>query len=345
MKYLVTGGAGFIGSHIVSVLLQRGHRVVVVDDLFSGYVHNLSDVADELGFARSKSGTVWGIGEATNLELLQTSILDSHAYRSALDGVHAVFHQAAIASVPRSFLDPAATLRVNIEGTSRLLEACREAGVKRLVMAGSSSVYGDTPTLPKIETMTPTPLSPYALSKLAGEELLAIWHREYGIKTVALRYFNVFGPRQDPASDYAAVIPKFVACMLDGRSPLIFGDGTQSRDFTYIDNVVAANLLAANVDDLGAATDDAAGQAINIGVGESATLLDLVAALNDYLGTHIEPEFTARRAGDVQHSMAAIDRATELIGYEPRMSFRDGLARTADWYVERRNGEIRVARA
>ena len=329
MRYLVTGGAGFIGSHLVASLLRRGDEVVVLDDLSSGKQDNLGMVQDEVE------------GSSRRLHFVQGSILDREILREVVDGVAAVFHQAAIPSVPRSFEDPASTLRVNIEGTAMLLEVGRQAGVGRVVMASSSSVYGDTPTLPKHEEMPLTPMSPYAMSKLALEQLASMWSKQHGIETVAFRYFNVFGPRQDPASAYAAVVPRFVTRMLEGKSPIIFGDGRHSRDFTYIDNAIAANLLGAGLDPStvvgGAASKGATaaafGTAMNVGIGERYSLLDLVGTLNEILGTSITPVFEDPRPGDVRHSHAAIDRATELIGYRPVVSFRDGLERTVAWFA------------
>ena len=320
MKYLVTGGAGFIGSHIVEELLRRGHEVVVVDNLASGR-------RDNLDAARRDAGA-----SAARLRFLQTDLLELEAWAEQLAGVSAVFHQAAIASVPRSFADPAETVRVNIEGTARLLEACRRRNVRRVVLASSTAVYGDALALPTPEDTHPAPLSPYATSKLAGEQLLAMWVQEFGLQAVPLRYFNVFGARQDPASDYAAVIPKFITRMVSGRPPRIFGDGRQSRDFVHVEDVVAANLAAAGV--TGEPKEAAWGRPINVGCGRSATLLDLVAALNDVLGTDLQPEFAPPRPGDVRASMASIERARELLGYEPRVSFREGLARTVAWYAE-----------
>lgn len=327
MKYVVTGGAGFIGSHLTAALLKRGHDVVVVDNLFSGKRENLDDVRATLRAATP--GT---------LTFVEGDILDRALMEGALEGARAVFHQAAIASVPRSFAEPAPSLRANIEGTATLLEACRAQGVRRFVMASSSSLYGDTPTLPKHEGMAPTPLSPYALSKLADEHLLSIWNRQYGMETVGLRYFNVFGPRQDPNSEYAAVVPKFITRMLAGQRPLIYGDGQQSRDFTFIDNAVQANLHAAGVTGPEASGGPfrAGGQAMNIGIGDRYTLLNVVAALNDILGTDLAPEHAPPRVGDVRDSLAAIDRARELIGYAPAVDFRQGLERTAAWFQERR---------
>ncbi len=329
MKYVVTGGAGFIGSHITEALLRRGHDVVVIDNLFSGTRDNLDDACASAGA---------GAGDLT---LLTADILDQTAVHTAVEGAEGLFHQAAIASVPRSFDDPTSTLRVNVEGTATLLDACRRQGVGTVVMASSSSVYGDSATMPKHEEMPLEPLSPYALSKCAGERLLAIWARHYGLRTVALRYFNIFGPRQDPASDYAAVVPSFILRMLDGLPPIINGDGRQSRDFTFVENAVRANLLAAGIDPEGgdAATDDARDTAVNIGVGDRYTLLELVDCLNAILGTSLEPEFAPARVGDVRDSQAAIERAHETLGYAPRVAFRDGLERTVAWHVERFAGQ------
>ena len=330
-RYLVTGGAGFIGSHVVAALLGRGHDVAVIDDLSSGKRDNLEAAQSDAG----------GSG---HLDFIEGSILDDEALARAIGGVDAVLHQAAIPSVPRSFADPAATLRANVEGTTCVLEACRKAGVRRIVMASSSSVYGDTPTLPKEESMPPSPMSPYALSKLTAEQVAEILAGTYGLQIYALRYFNVFGPRQDPTSQYSAAIPKFISAMLAGESPTIYGDGMQSRDFTFIDNGVSANLLAAGIEGAqsgeraaasapgGGGDEKAAGfcQAINIGAGDRFTVLDLIGALNDILGTGIEPEHTDRRPGDVRHSHASIDKARDLIGYGPLVEFEEGLRHTVN---------------
>ena len=330
-RYLVTGGAGFIGSHVVSALLARGQEVAVIDDLSSGKRDNVEAAQSEAG-------------GSSHLDFIEGSILEDEALARAVDGVDAVLHQAAIPSVPRSFADPAATLRTNVEGTTRVLEACRKAGVRRIVMASSSSVYGDTPTLPKEESMSPSPMSPYALSKLTGEHVAEILANTYGLQIYALRYFNVFGPRQDPTSQYSAVVPKFITAMLADGSPTIYGDGMQSRDFTFIDNVVSANLLAAGIEAVegggraagnvpgGGGDEEAAGfcHAINIGAGGCFTVLDLIGALNDILGTGIEPEHTDGRPGDVRHSHASIDKARDLIGYEPLVEFAEGLRHTVN---------------
>ena len=326
-RCLVTGGAGFIGSHITRALLRAGHDVTVLDDLSSGRRENLEDVLfDDDGSLAAK------------LRFIEGSIVDDDAVDDAIEGATVVFHQAAIPSVPRSFANPAATLRANVEGTSRVLEACRRHGVLRFVFASSSSVYGDTPTLPKREEMPPCPLSPYALSKLAGEHLCDMYAREYGITTVALRYFNVFGPRQDPTSQYAAVVPNFICRMLAGDRPRVYGDGEQSRDFTYVDNVVAANLLAAGLQPAGGAAhgspdgQDAASLVVNVGAGGRHTLLRLIEALNEILDQHIEPTFADPRPGDVRHSHAAIDKAARHLGYDPEVTFEEGLDRTVAWF-------------
>jgi UDP-glucose 4-epimerase len=319
-RYLVTGGAGFIGSHIVEALLQRGHEVVVLDDLSTGRSENLEEAV----------GGVTG-----RLRFIESSLLDTDALTEAVTGVDAVLHQAAIPSVPRSFADPVATMRANVEGTTSLLNVCQKVGVRRVAMASSSSLYGDTPTLPKDESMRPSPMSPYALSKLAAEQAGAIFARTYGMEVYALRYFNVFGPRQDPTSQYSAVIPKFITLMHAGKAPTIYGDGEQSRDFTYVDNVVRANLLAAGVEG-DAGGNDGSFHALNIGCGERFSLLDLVAALNELMGLGITAEHADPRAGDVRHSHAAIDQAHEVLGYEPSVDFREGLSRTVEYFTGHR---------
>jgi len=327
MKFVVTGGAGFIGSHVALRLASQGNDVVVYDNLYSGKLGNVDQIRAELPE---------GVG---SLEFFEADILDPDALTAALEGSTAVFHQAAVASVPRSFADPAASLRANVEGTVRVLECCRAAGMKTVVLASSSSLYGDTPTLPKHEGMPRRPMSPYALSKAVDEQLLEMWTATYGMRTVGLRYFNIFGPRQDPNSEYAAVVPRFITRMLAGQSPTIYGDGKQSRDFTFVDNAVAANLLAAGLDPSTGQVIDQPREpgfvALNIGIGERYTLLDLVAMLNEILGTVIEPVFEPVRVGDVRHSQAAIDAAREHLGYEPEVSFRAGLERTVEWFATR----------
>lgn len=305
--FLVTGGAGFIGSHIVHALVAGGHTVRVLDDLSTGHLYNLEDVCDSVDFVRG-------------------SLTDSAAVARAVEGVDFVIHQAAIPSVPRSVSDPVTTNAANIDGTLNLLVAARDAGVKRLVYASSSSIYGDTPTLPKDETMPPHPKSPYALQKLTAEEYCRLFWEQYGLQTVMLRYFNVFGPRQDPTSQYTGVIAKFATALLSGERPIIFGDGLTSRDFTYVDNNVRANLLAC------VAPDAAAGQAMNVAVGDRITLLELLDGMQHLLGTNLEPIFAPEREGDVKHSQADIGKARLLLGYEPIATFAEGLEATVAWY-------------
>ena len=329
-RCLVTGGAGFIGSHLVATLLARGDDVVVLDDLSSGKRENLDAAAADAVEATFSAAT------RERLEFVDGSLLDEAALAAAIDGVDAVLHQAAIPTVPRSFADPASTLRANVEGTARLLEACRRSGIRRIVMASSSSVYGDTPTLPKHESMPPAPLSPYALSKLAGEQAGSIFVRTYALEVYALRYFNVFGPRQDPNSEYAAVVPRFITRMLAGEPPVIFGDGFQSRDFTFVSDVVAANLAALD------APPGACFHALNIGANGRHTLLELVAILREILGVELAPEHTDPRPGDVRDSYAAIDKAREVLGYAPAVSFEEGLQRTAAEEISRQRGRLKA---
>jgi len=311
--FLVTGGAGFIGSHIVEALVRRGERVVVLDNFSTGRRQNLEAAL------RPRASV------APEPDVIEGDIRDKSAVRRALRGVTHVLHQAALPSVQRSVEDPTSSHDVNASGTLHLLVASREAGVKRFVYASSSSAYGDNPVLPKVETMTTSPLSPYAVSKLAGEHYCRVFHGLYGLETVALRYFNVFGPRQDPTSQYAAVVPNFVTAVLAGRAPIIYGDGLQSRDFTFIDNVVQANLDACT-------RPEAGGQSINIAAGEQNSLLQLLEQLGSVLGSKPDPEFRPARAGDVRHSYADVSKARQLLGYAPAVNFRDGLARTVEYY-------------
>jgi UDP-glucose 4-epimerase len=304
---LVTGGAGFIGSHIVTALVERGERVRVLDNLSTGKRDNLSHLGDKV-------------------ELIVGELVDRAAVERALQGVDVVFHQAALASVPRSIAAPLETNSACVTGTVNLLDAARKSGVKRVVYAGSSSIYGDrTAAAAKHETDLPDPVSPYAAAKAAGELYCQAFTAAFGLPTVTVRYFNVFGPRQDPKSEYAAVLPKFVVQMLAGERPTIFGDGKQSRDFTYVANIVAGNLLAASV-------PDAAGKTFNIACGEKLDLLDLVAAINRVLGTKLEPIFDPPRAGDVRDSLADISLARRVLGYEPVIDFDEGLRRSIDYY-------------
>ena len=303
-RFLVTGGAGFIGSSLSRAIVERGGDVRVLDSFLTGSDANLADLPD--------------------VEVVRGDIRDLDGLRVAMKGVERVLHQAAVPSVARSLKDPLLSNEANITGTLNVLIAARDAGVPRVVFASSSSVYGDTPTLPKVETMTPSPLSPYAVTKLTGEHYLKVFHRLYGLETVALRYFNVFGPRQDPTSDYAAVIPLFINKLARGETPHIHGDGLQSRDFTYIDNVVQANLRAAETPGVG-------GEVFNVACGQRYTLLDLVAALNTILGTDVQPTFGPPRPGDVMHSLADVGKARQLLGYEPSTTFEEGLERTVVW--------------
>lgn len=305
--YLVTGGAGFIGSHLVHALCARGDRVRVLDDLSSGRPENLDGV---------------------QVELVRASIVDPDACSRACAGVAGVFHEAAQVSVPRSIEAPRESYAINVTGTLNLLEAARAHGVPRFVFAASSAAYGDTPTLPKVETMAPQPLSPYASGKLAAEELLSVYGRLFGIRTVSLRYFNVFGPRQVDDSPYTGVIALFVRALLEGRRPRIFGDGEQTRDLNYVDNVVAANLLAME-------RDVPSGSVVNVGGGERTSINALYREIAALLESAIEPEYAPARAGDVRHSLASLDRARDLLGYAPRVGWRAGLARTVAWYRER----------
>ncbi len=307
--YLVTGGAGFIGSHIVDALLARGHNVRVIDNFSTGKRANLAHVVDRI-------------------DLREASITDRDAVIDAMQGIDYVFHTAALASVPRSIHDPVANNEHNVTGTLNVLVAARDAGVKRLVYSASSSAYGDIDGTYKIEDMAPRPLSPYAIAKLAAEQYCRVFTTIYGLETVSLRYFNVFGPRQDPLSTYAAVIPKFITAMLDDRPPTVEGDGLQTRDFTYVDNVVQGNLLACHAPGV-------AGEMMNLACGEQITLLDMIAMLNRIMGKSIEPVFGPPRPGDVRHSRASIEKARSLLGYEPIVNFEEGLARTVRWYAER----------
>jgi UDP-glucose 4-epimerase len=305
-KFLVTGGAGFIGSHITTALVERGDEVVVLDNLSTGKRENLSHLGDEV-------------------TLIEGCLLDREVVEKALRGVEVVYHQAALASVPRSVKKPLDTHAACTTGTLNVLDAARQAGVRRVVYAGSSSAYGDQPNMSKRETDLPNPLSPYAAAKLAGELYCKSFAATYGLETVAIRYFNVFGPRQDPNSEYSAVIPIFVTKMVRGERPTIYGDGTQSRDFTYIDNVVSGNLAAADA-------TDAVGRSINVACGTQFTLLHLVAAINEVLGTEIEPSFAAARVGDVRESLADITNARAILDYEPQVDFNEGLRRSIEYY-------------
>ncbi|MGE3182512.1 MAG: SDR family oxidoreductase [Phycisphaerae bacterium] len=305
---LVTGGAGFVGGHVVRGLLQRGQNVRVLDNLSTGKAQNLDDVRSDI-------------------EFIAGDICDPQTCADAMKGIDTVFHLAARASVPRSIEFPVETNQANVTGTINLLLAARDEGCSRFVYSASSSAYGDTPTLPKIETMTPNPLSPYAVSKLAAEHYCHAFANVYGMQTISLRYFNVFGPRQDPNSAYAAVIPAFVTRMVRGEQPVIYGDGEQTRDFCFVDNVVAANLQAAT-------TEGVSGEVVNIGCGERTSLNSIVHEINRHLGTRLAPMYQPGRPGDVRDSLASIDAAKRIIGYTPQVFFAEGLERSIAWYRE-----------
>lgn len=308
MRVLVTGGGGFIGSHLAARLVELGHEVRVLDN-----------------FATGRRSNVRAIGG--DLDLVEGDIQSYERASKATAGCEVVFHQAALPSVPSSIQDPLTSNATNVVGTLNILLAARDHGVRRVVYASSSSVYGANPVLPKREDMATVPISPYATAKLAAEGYCRSFATVYGLETVALRYFNVFGPRQDPNSQYAAVVPRFIAALLAGRSPVIFGDGTQSRDFTYVDNVVEANLLAMDADDV-------VGKAYNIACGERIALIELVDELRDLLEIDIEPMYEAPRTGEIKHSLADLSRAHAELGYEPSIRLREGLARTIDALIQ-----------
>ena len=304
---LVTGGAGFIGSHVAEALAKRGDEVRVLDDFSTGRRENLAGFADRI-------------------TLVEGDLNDPDALGRAIAGAEIVFHVAALPSVPRSVADPIGSNRACVDGTVALLWAAHRAGVRRVVYSASSSAYGDAPGFPRVETQRPEPLSPYAVGKLAGEHYCRAFWECYGLETVSLRYFNVFGPRQDPKSQYAAAIPLFITAILEDRSPTVFGDGEQSRDFTYIDNVVQGNLLAAG------APKEACGKVFNVACGKSVTVNQTIAAINEILGKDIPSEFAPPRPGDVRRSNADISLARELLGFEPSVSFEDGLSRMVAYF-------------
>lgn len=303
---LVTGGAGFVGSHLTQALVERGHQVRVLDNMSTGNARNLHHLPE-------------------SVQVIEASLLDAAAVARAVEGVDWVFHQAALASVPRSIAEPLETHAACTTATVQLLHLAHQAGVKRVVYAASSSAYGNQVSPKKIETDLPAPLSPYAAAKLAAEYYCAAFYHSYGLETVALRYFNVFGPRQDPRGPYAAVIPIFIQRCLEGRRPIIYGDGLQTRDFTYVGNVVEANLLAA-------ISTSAVGRVVNIGSGQSTTLIDLLTAVNSALGTNLDAEFQPERVGDVRDSLADISLAKELLDYHPKISLQAGLEPTIAYY-------------
>jgi nucleoside-diphosphate-sugar epimerase len=303
--YVVTGGAGFIGSHLAEELVRRGQTVRVADSLITGKRRNLEHIP--------------------NVDFREGDLADLPFAQSVVDGCDYVLHQAAIPSVPRSVKDPITSNRANVDATLNVLVAARDAGVRRLVFAGSSSAYGDTPTLPKHEQMPTNPLSPYALQKVIGEQYLQMFTKLYGLETVSIRYFNVFGPRQDPTSPYSGVISVFATALLENRSPAIYGDGRQTRDFTYVANVVDGVLRACEAPGV-------SGEVINVATSGRISLNDLFAEVKKIVGATVEPTYAAPRAGDVRDSQADISKARTLLGYEPRVSFEEGLKRTIDWY-------------
>lgn len=307
-SYLVTGGAGFIGSHIAEELSRRGEKVRVIDNFLTGRRENIASFLDKI-------------------EFIEADIRELEACRRACEGMDFVLHQAALPSVPRSVKDPLLTNEINIKGTLNLLWASKEIQIKRIIFASSSSVYGDHPELPKRENVEGLPLSPYAISKRVGEMYCKVFNQIYGLETVSLRYFNIFGPRQDPTSQYAAVIPNFITRMLREENPIIFGDGEQSRDFTYVSNVVEANILASKAEGV-------AGEIFNIACGERTTVTELAAKVNKILGGDLRPSYEKPRPGDVKHSFADISKARELLRYDPLVSFDEGLEKTVRWYKE-----------
>jgi nucleoside-diphosphate-sugar epimerase len=308
---LVTGGAGFVGSHIASALVAGGARVRVIDDLSTGHEENLAEIGGRIDFVRA-------------------SLNDEDTLRRALEGVELIFHEAAIPSVPRSVENPRETHAACVEATFSLLLTARDAGVRRVVYAASSSAYGDQPASPKVETMSPDPLSPYAAAKLFGEYYCKVFTRAYGLETVCLRYFNIFGPRQDPSSQYSGVISRFIAALSTGATPVIYGDGEQTRDFTYVANAVEANLLAAE-------STQAVGQVINVANGQQTSLNELLAQLKRLTGRgDVVAEYREPRVGDVRHSLADITRARELLGYAPHVALEEGLEKTINWWKQSR---------
>jgi UDP-N-acetylglucosamine/UDP-N-acetyl-alpha-D-glucosaminouronate 4-epimerase len=310
VRYLVTGGAGFIGSHLVEHLVREGYEVVVLDDFSTGKRENLDGLLDRI-------------------ELIEGSVVDAATCTRACRGVDFVLHQAALASVPRSLQDPVATHHANVSGTLNVLLAAKKAGVRRVVYAASSSAYGNTTELPKHEGMVPRPLSPYAVSKLAGECYCRALHASFGIETVALRYFNIFGARQDPASQYAAVVPKFIVAAQSNQGPVIFGDGEQTRDFTYVANAVSANMLAC------VAPAAACGEVFNVGCGSRITVNELWKRIARLLDCEKQPHYLPARTGDVRDSLASLDRSRKLVGYNPLVTIDEGLRRTVEWYTLR----------
>lgn len=315
--FLITGIAGFIGSSLARAVLAQGDQVRGIDNFATGTRDNITEILGQIDFR-------------------QTDLLDLDAVHQACRGVDYIFHQAAIPSVPKSVLDPLGSNRANVDGTVHLLVAAKDARVKRVVYAASSSAYGDTPTLPKHEDMMPNPISPYAVAKLAGEYYMRSFYRCYGLETICLRYFNIFGPRQDPTSPYSGVLAKFITQMLNGEQPTIFGDGTQSRDFTYIENTVDANLLAVK-----APASQVAGQTFNVATGTRVDLNQTFQLLKKITGYNGDVKYAPERAGDVKHSLADLSLAESRLGYQPRVDFEQGLRRTVEWY----KGQMKAAKA
>lgn len=318
MRVLVTGGAGFIGSHLARRLVGEGHEVRVIDNFSTGSRANLAAIAD-------------------SIELIEGDVQSYERIHNAVNGCEVVFHEAALPSVPRSIQDPLTSNAVNVIGTLNLLLASRDSGVRRVVFASSSSIYGSDLTLPKQEDRAPQPIAPYAVAKLASEGYCRSFSRVYGLETVALRYFNVFGPQQDPLSQYAAVIPKFITALLEGRPPTVNGDGEQSRDFTYIDNVVDANLLAASAPDV-------SGHTFNVACGDRISLNRLLDDLRQIIGSEVEASYVEARPGDVKHSLADISKAEEMLGYRPAVDFSEGLERTVSYLQEQAKDDPAPAR-
>jgi nucleoside-diphosphate-sugar epimerase len=308
MRYLVTGGAGFIGSNTVDELVRRGHSVVVLDDLSSGKEDNLAELRNKITFIKG-------------------SITDIEVVRKAMHEAEYVLHLAARTSVPRSVKDPIETNKINIDGTLNVLVAAKELKVKRVVFAASSSAYGETPTLPKVETMQPQPISPYGVTKFVGELYGQTFGRCYGLENVSLRYFNIFGPRQDPSSPYSGVLAKFCTAFLEETPPVVFGDGEQTRDFTYVENAVLANLLACEAPNV-------SGKVFNVGVGGRVSLNEVLRTLGKITGKNLEAKYEPPRDGDIRDSQADISQAQQFLAYEPQVTFEEGLARTIEWYKE-----------
>lgn len=312
-RYLITGGAGFIGSNLAIRLVQAGHAIRVLDNLSTGRLKNLEEFLQDI-------------------EFIEGDVRDPDAVRKVAAGVDIVFHQAALVSVPQSLENPLNAHEVNTTGTLNVLAAARAAGVRRVVYAASASVYGDDPALPKREQMLPVPLSPYAVSKLAGEYYLSYYCQTYGLEGLSLRYFNVFGPRQDPSSPYAGVIARFILALQREEPPVIYGDGEQSRDFTFVDDAVEANILAANC-------PNARGEVVNVACGRRHTLNDLVCRLQAIMGKSVPPCYTEPRAGDVRHSQADLTCAEAILGYQPRVDLDEGLRRTVEWFEDHHSDE------